>query len=224
MKIETLHIFTPNLKEQRDFYGQMLNLPVETVSKNKFRVQVGYSRLQFEKNVEATPYHIAFHISAKKEKEALAWLKKRVGILKMGKHEIIDFSSWNANSLYFYDADKNIVEFISRRHLHQSTDKGFSENDIHGIAEIGLATENVRAAYEKIHRKTGLKKYSGDFEKFCPIGDDDGLLITIDRHQKTTWFPTDDKALGSVFRINFSYQSKKWDLQFYGTDVEIAKS
>lgn len=221
MKIESLHIFTPNLEKQHKFYEETLKLPVEAVSENKFEVQVGYSCLQFEKNLNATPYHIAFHISAKKEKEALVWLKKRVKILKMGIYEIIDFSSWNANSLYFYDADKNIMEFISRRHLHHSDTEGFSENDICGIAEIGLAVENVKPVFDKIHNTIGLEQYSGDLEKFCPIGDDDGLFITIDNRKKKTWFPTQDKAKASAFKLVFTHQSNKERLTYDGRHLHF---
>jgi catechol-2,3-dioxygenase len=194
---------------------------VRTVSVSKIEVEIGYSLIQFEYNPEATPYHIAFHISAKKENEALKWLKKRIPILKMGDCEIVYFSDWNAKSLYFYDADHNIMEFISRRHLHKSATEAFSENDICGIAEIGLATQNVKNVYDKVHQEIGLEKYSGDFEKFCPIGDDLGLLITIDNQQKKTWFPTTDKAENSEFSLKFSHQHKNKKLHFDGEDVSF---
>src|SRR5699024_193687 len=115
-----------------------------------------------------------------------------VEILPLGDSEIVDFSSWNAKSIYFYDADHNIIEFIARRHLHQRETTGFSENDIIGIAEIGLVVHDVKSVFEKLNSQTGLKQYSGDLEKFCPIGDDSGLLITIDNRKKKTWFPTRD--------------------------------
>lgn len=221
MKIEKLSIDSPNLEKQRQFYGAVLGLPVTAVSTDKLEVQVGYSVLEITHNPEASPYHIAFHISAKTENEALKWLKKRVGVLKLGDTEIIDFSSWNAQSLYFYDADHNIVEFISRRHLHRTESKNFSAEDICGIAEIGLATEDVEAVYDKVQNTTDLEQYSGDLHKFCPIGDDKGLFITIDKRRKKTWFPTDDRAQNSAFTVQFCHRHKNHVLHFDGKQISI---
>ncbi len=219
MHFDRLYIEAKNIARQKVFYAQILNLPVKSLSARKIEVQVGDSVLEISENPGFTPYHIAFHLSAEKENPALTWLKKKVDILKMGKQEIIDFSSWNAKSIYFYDADHNVLEFISRRHLYQTNNKGFSKKDIRGIAEIGLATQNVRAAYDNIYQKTGLPQYFGDFEKFCPIGDDEGLLITIDNRQKPTWFPTKDKAFASPFVLDFSHSNQTYRLAFDGKAI-----
>lgn len=221
MKIKRLHIYTKNIEKQRNFYKHTLQLPVKTISSKRIEVVIGYSILEIKENPEFTPYHIAFHISAEKEKEALAWLKKRIGILKLGDSEIVDFSGWNAMSLYFYDEEFNILEFISRRHLHSSDRKGFSENDICGIAEIGLVTQDVKSTYERIRDAVGLEQYSGDLEKFCPIGDDHGLLITVDNRKKKTWFPTPDKAEMAPFRLDFTHHSKRSELWYDGKNVCI---
>src|SRR5699024_3763472 len=122
----------------------------------KIEVRIGYSVLEFVQSTAAKPYHVAFHIAANKEKQALLWLKQRVEILPLGDSEIVDFSSWNAKSIYFYDADHNIIEFIARRHLHQRETTGFSENDIIGIAEIGLVVHDVKSVFEKLNSQTGL--------------------------------------------------------------------
>ena len=60
---------------------------------------------------------------------------------------------------------------------------------------------------------TKLEKYDGDFERFCAIGDDEGLLITINQKLKD-WFPTDDKAYKSEFKMEFTQQGKKHFLVF----------
>lgn len=230
MQIKTLALFTKNLKEQREFYEKTLGLSVENPGDSGFVVKIGYSKLQFSYKADAKPYHVAFHISAEKENEALTWLKDRVALLKMGGQEIIDFSSWNARSLYFYDAGNNVVEFISRRHLFTKPIRGFKsagpeffERDIRGIAEIGLATTNILPVYEELHSITALDQYSGDLEKFCPIGDDRGLLIAINNRKKKTWFPTRDRAQTAVFQLDFSHQGKDWEMTFDGQYVRLDK-
>lgn len=222
MQIKNLHIYSDHLEEQFKFYKHILKLPVKRIDAEKIEVQVGYSILQIEKSKAFKPYHIAFHISAKKEKVALNWLKENVDILKMEEEEIIDFSSWNAKSIYFYDADNNVLEFISRKHLHRVPTKGFSEKDICGIAEIGLAVNDVKSAFEQINNTTDLKQYSGDLEKFCPIGDDYGLLITVDQNEKT-WFPTADKSEDAAFKLAFTHRQEYFQLEYDGLDLFVEK-
>ena len=66
----------------------------------------GDSLLTFRVDKKSTPYHFAFNIPSNKEKEALVWLKHRAGILSSDGEEIVDFKSWNAKAIYFYDTDK----------------------------------------------------------------------------------------------------------------------
>lgn len=220
MKINKLHIYSKDLENQFDFYTHQLNLATQKVSPNKVEIQLGYSVLQIEEDPNFKPYHIAFHISDQMEKEALTWLKERVPILKMKEEEIIDFSSWNAKSIYFYDADRNIIEFISREHLFPSKSDDFSKKEIQGIAEIGLAVKNVHAVFNQIHQQTGLVQYFGDLEKFCVIGDDEELLITVDQTQKT-WFPTSDKSRNAAFKMEFEHQQRNIHFHYDGQKILI---
>lgn len=216
MKIEKLEIETTNIQQQFAFYSELLGLPVVQKDEDQFSVQIGYSSLKFQQKQKATPYHIAFHIPAYFEEKALAWLKERVKIQSFNsekKNEIVDFSSWNAKSIYFYDKDRNILEFISRRYLSKSPAEKFSVENMLGIAEIGLATTDVKTAFDFLQQEFSLKKYAGDLEKFCPIGDDEGLLITIDKDKKD-WFPTDDIAYASPFVLQFEHAGKPYGLSF----------
>src|SRR5699024_3566157 len=98
---------------------------------------------------------------------------------------------------------------------------GFSENDIIGIAEIGLVVHDVKSVFEKLNSQTGLKQYSGDLEKFCPIGDDSGLLITIDNRKKKTWFPTLDKAKMATFSVEFTHHRNREVLRYDGQQISM---
>ncbi|MDR6300332.1 VOC family protein [Mesonia maritima] len=218
MKIKKLHIKSKNFSEQLRFFGEVLELPVRKIKETEAEIAIGYSKLILEKSSEFTPYHITFHIPPKKIEESVNWLKKRVEIQCFEEDEIIDFSSWNAKSTYFYDKDFNILEFISREKLfdemlNQVQHDKFSSTQILGIAEIGLATDEVQSAFNFLADNFQLKKYSGDLEKFCAIGDDEGLIISINKNKKD-WFPTNDKAFASLFQLQFEQAKNTYQFSF----------
>lgn len=213
MKIEFLKLYTPNPQDQLRFYSEVLGLAVEKISEENFRVKTGFSTLEFEKDKNATPYHIAFHIPAFQEGKALQWLKERVEILPGDGKEIIDFPAWQARSIYFYDKDSNILEFISRKHMYEPVSEDFSSESIVGISEIGLATSNVEENFNFLNSHLGLTKFTGDYERFCATGDDEGLFIIINKEQKD-WIPMGDKAYPSPFEIKISVQNAIFGTSF----------
>lgn len=222
MKIIELEISTTRLLKQLRFYRDTLGLEIRKEDEDSFQVALGYSVLRFQQSEDATPYHIAFHIPDKQEYKALKWLKARVKILENNHEEIIDFSGWNAKSIYFYDEDFNILELISRRDFNKPESSDFSEKNILGIAEVGLATAFIEEKYQFLHQKCGLEIFDGNFENFCAIGDDKGLLITIDKNHKD-WFPTGDEAFGSDFRIKFDHKNKNYEVIFSHDRLEMVK-
>lgn len=220
MKIEILHIYSQNFHSQKKFYQEILNLPVTEIAEKEFHVHLGYSILKIHKHPDFKPYHIAFHIPDEMENQALDWLKNRVEIVKSGSDEIIDFFNWHAKSIYFYDADYNIIEFISRKDLLGSETDKFSKNEIIGIAEIGLAVDDVKATYHYIRNHSTLIQYFGDQEKFCVIGTDRGLLICVDQNSKT-WFPTKDRSEKAAFEMKFSHKKENYQLKYDGKELEM---
>ena len=134
--------------------------------------------------------------------------------------EIVDFPVWNARSVYFYDADRNILEFIARRHCFSSETSNFTPNSIKGISEIGIATTEVKKVYDLLNSEIGIEKYTGDYEVFCAMGDDEGLFIVINKDKKT-WFPAGDKALASPFVINISNKGRTLALAYTNQRLEL---
>lgn len=220
MKIERLEIKSADVKEQLKFYRDLLGLEIKNYKEESFEVELGYSMLKLVQDKDATPYHIAIHIPDRQEEIALEWIKERVPVLKNNNDEIIDFSNWNAKSLYFYDADKNIMEFISRRSFHKPQSAIFSEESLLGIAEVGLATGDIKEKYEFLKRECHLEIFDGSFDKFCAIGDDKGLLITIDKNEKD-WFPTKDKAFTSDFELEFRHKDQKHTIDFVNDRLDL---
>ncbi|MFD1096546.1 VOC family protein [Salegentibacter chungangensis] len=213
MKIERLEIYSSKGQEQLRFYRDLLGLEIQNHKEDSFEVKLGYSVLKFKRAEQSTPYHIAIHIPDKQEEEALRWLKERVAILKNNTDEIVDFSNWQAKSMYFYDKEENIMEFISRRNFNKPESAIFSEKSLLGISEIGLATTNIREKFNFLRENCGLEVFDGSFERFCAIGDPEGLIITINKKLKD-WFPTGDKASASEFGLQISHNGKTHHLKF----------
>jgi catechol-2,3-dioxygenase len=220
MKIEFLKLFTPQLKEQYEFYSDVLRLPVKKTSNYAFQVEMGYSQVEFCQKDEATPYHLALHIPGQQEELALKWLEERVPVLKAGEEKIVDFPAWKARSVYFYDADHNIVELISRINFFEPVSEGFSAKDIIGVSEIGLATNNVEEKFRFLNDNFGLQKFSGDYYRFCATGDDEGLFIIINNRLKD-WIPTGDEAFSSPFELKASIEQATFGVVFKNDRLQL---
>jgi len=222
MKINRLKVYSSSIEAQLKFYRDELDFEVKNYSEDSFELVVGYSILEFQYKEESTPYHIAFHIPDRQEEEAVAWLEAKRSILEFNDDKIIDFSNWQAMSVYFYDKDQNIMEFISRRDFSKPKSAIFDPSNIVGVAEIGLATHNIKEKFEKMKLEGGLNRFDGDFEKFCAIGEASGLIITINKDKKD-WFPTGDKAYASDFEMEFEHQSKNFQMKFSNNELEISE-
>lgn len=222
MKINKLTVFSSNIETQLKFYRDELDFEVRNYSENSFELSVGYSVLKFQYKEKSTPYHIAFHIPDRQEEEAVDWLQNKRPVLEFNDKKIVDFSNWQAMSVYFYDEDQNIMEFISRREFSKPESAIFNPSNIVGIAEIGLATNNIKEKFEKMKLDCGLNRFDGDFERFCAVGEASGLIITINKNEKD-WFPTGDKAYTSDFEMEFEHDSKKYYMNFSNDQLEISE-
>jgi len=217
MKIKELLLYSNTLNTQFEFYSKVLGFEVIQKESEKFKVKIGGSILSFVQKEKATPYHLAFNIHSNQEDQALQWLKTKVSVLKGNHQEVIDFSAWNAKAIYFYDSDKNIVEFIARKNLNQNSEKTFGSHSILEISEIGVATSNVEKQYHFLNQNIGLTKYSGNFDRFCAVGSENGLFICIDKNKKD-WFPNNDKAYSSDFMAKIEVNDAIFELK-YGNDT-----
>ena len=198
MKIKELSLYTTQPSVLEDFYKNILGLKLVDKSDGELLFETKNSKLKFIRKNTSRPYHFAFNIASNKIKESLRWLKSRVSILKNKDDDIVDFPAWNAESIYFYDPDKNILEFIARKNLDNKTSGDFSSEDIFEISEIGVATQDFTDKFKTLTAIPGVSKFSGGDEVFCAIGSEYGLFILIDKNRKD-WFPGNDKAFSSDF-------------------------
>ncbi|AXG70087.1 hypothetical protein KORDIASMS9_02316 [Kordia sp. SMS9] len=204
MQISELTLFTTNLEAQQHFYTNVLELPLVSAFAGTFTVKVGVSTVTFVKSERIHPAHFAINISSYKIKQALKWIQKRTDILLCDGKPIADFSNWNADALYFYDKDKNIVEFIARRDLDVINTHPFSTADILNISEIAIVSDDNEAIYHQINVMRPIEIYDGSFDRFCVLGNAEGLFILVNNTKKK-WYPTQEDAFPADFHIKGDY-------------------
>ncbi|WP_422081033.1 VOC family protein [Ulvibacterium sp.] len=219
MQIKELKIYARNFSKQVEFYAKIIGLTLIDISENQAVFQIGKSKLKIVGSDKFKPYHFAINIPCNQEIRALKWLKERVEILKNGIHEIQDFDFWNAKAIYFYDRDHNIVEFIARKNLQNGTEEEFDVNSLLEISEIGIPVSDIETIFNRLNAMANLQKYDGGFERFCAIGDENGLFICINKQLKD-WFPTGDKAHSSAFAIKFKENERDYDLEFSNGEIK----
>lgn len=213
MQITTLHLQTPNLQAQHHFYTNTLNLSTTKIENNQFQATIGHTQLHFHAQLQATPYHFAINIPANKIQEAKTWLTQRVALQPYQDEVIINFEAWNAEAVYFYDADQNIVELIARKNTQPTTTAPFGIAQCLGISEIGTPTDDVPALCNWLLAQGEIPRYSGDLERFGAMGDEEGLFIVINKETRK-WIPNEDVAFASPFEINFQQGTKRASWRF----------
>ena len=219
MQIKELKIYSSKIKDQADFYSKVLGLKITNFTEEKVSLEFGKSILNIEYKPETTPYHFAVNIPANKDLEALEWLKSKVEILKDGKNEIQDFDFWNAKAIYFYDLDENIVELIVRKNLNNLSNQKFDSNQFLEISEIGVPTLDIEKEFNQLKSLTGIEIFDGGFERFCAIGDENGLFICINKKVKD-WFPTNDKAFSSEFEIRLIEKGIEYQIDYKNEELK----
>ena len=117
---------------------------------------------------------------------------------------IADFSGWNAEALYFYDKDQNIVELIARKDLEVENPHPFSHADMLSISEIAIVSQDNEAIYRQINALCPIDIYDGSYDRFCVLGNVEGLFILVN-HTKKKWYPTFEAAFPADFRIKGDY-------------------
>ncbi|HXO20050.1 MAG TPA: VOC family protein [Thermoanaerobaculia bacterium] len=180
-----LRLLATDLPAQRDFYRQKLGLPVVEEGAERIVVQAGGTRLIF---LPARPehgrpmYHFAFNIPENKLDLARRWLGERTPLaVSPGGQEVFHFPTWNAHSIYFYDAVGNLGELIARHNLPNATPGPFSEREILYASEIGLVVDDVAREVAALRTGLGLEAYRPGSPELVPVGDEHRLLIVVPR-------------------------------------------
>ena len=196
MYIEKVKIFSPHFEEQYDFYCNQLLLSCIEKNENYFCLKIGRSILEIQKTNEhpGSAYHLAFNIEPSLFLDAANYLRqKNIPLLENEGTVLIDFPDWNARSIYFKDADQNILEFIARYNLQPRQYKRlFNSDDILSISEVGVPVKEPVDFLLTLQSNTAIDVWKSYGEGFNAAGDEEGLLIIV--KEKHKWFPTETLA------------------------------
>ena len=216
MKLEHIEIQTADLGNTMEFYQSIFNFPVVEKASDSISFQIGRSTLKFEetKGFDSI-YHLAFNIPENKTEEALNWCKKKgLKLITASDGSFIeDFKSWHAHSVYFYDNQGNILEFIARHDLKNSSEFPFESSQLLNISEIGIVKDNPLEYGRKLAEEYGFeffaKQNSNEF--FTVLGDDEGLLIIVRNQRK--WYLTKIPAKSCKTEISISKNDRIIELK-----------
>ena len=221
MNITRLELLSADLGAQRDFYADVLDLPV-TLTPSALEVIAGATTLVFKQAWSDFDgaYHFAFNIPKNQFHAAKEWISSRVPLLRDSNgQEEFPSESWNSDSIYFLDAGGNVLEFIARHNLKNAVDGDFGSQQILNVSEIGLPAEDVVGLANELCIKLGISVFMQEpNENFTPVGDDNGLLILPAKHR--IWKP--DSGVPAKLlpvRVMGETNGKVWEVR--GVPYEI---
>ncbi len=149
-------------------------------------------------------------------------------ILTDAGKEIIEFSNWNAETIYFKDAGGNIVEFIARKNLKLETQQPFSPQSLYNISEIGLPVQSTEETFRYINevlensKGQPLATYSTVGKEFLAVGDENGLFIIVDEATKI-WYPTDIPARAFPLHVIFQAGGNTFQLFLNAEQIKVER-
>jgi hypothetical protein len=93
---------------------------------------------------------------------------------------VVDYSHWNAPSIFFLDPAGNVVEYIARHDLKNADQRVQLDGHLYA-SEIGLIVDDVAATAEKLTGTAAVAQYRGGSDQFIAMGDEYGLLLVMKR-------------------------------------------
>ena len=221
MNILDLELSSVNLPAQRDFYANILELPV-TLDSATLEVKAGETNLVFTQAPSEFigAYHFAFNIPQNQYQAAKQWIASRIPLLQdnTGKEDF-ESTTWNSTSLYFLDAAGNILEFIARHTLQNASNEEFDSRQILNVSEIGLPSEDVLELANALVTRLGFSVYQQEpNENFTPVGDENGLLILPAKDR--IWMP-DSGVPAKLLPVKVKGEANGREWEVRGVPYEI---
>lgn len=206
MKILEIELHTNDLAQTERFYSEVLGLELATKTTNAVSFIAGNSRLTFTETMTGNPkYHFAFNIPHNQLQDAIKWSSSRLELLQIEENDVVaHFESWNAKSIYFYDNNDNILEFIARFDLDNSSDQPFNPSSIESISEMGIVVDEPLVLAETIIAENDCFYFEKGARstKFASLGNDHGLFVIVETNRK--WFPTQHPAERHFTKVKLS--------------------
>jgi hypothetical protein len=200
-----------SLHELQAFYRDVIGLRILDDQKDRLVIAAGKTTLTFIPGTGTNPfYHFAFNIPENKIVSALNWQKERTPVLPIPERlrdnnypaDVVNYSHWNAHSVFYLDPAGNVVEYIARHDLKNSAPGGFDSRDLRYVSEIGLIVDDVPSTASVVKKVAGVDQYRGGDENFMALGDEEGLLLIMKRGRILNFNPSSDSKAARVFQTS----------------------
>jgi hypothetical protein len=224
------------LSAMKEFYGRTLEQGIVEERADRLTIETGETRITFVSSPDTeggrTPfYHFAFNIPENKILQALEWQKARTPLLAIPEQnraagyppEVVDYSHWNAHSIFFLDPAGNVVEYIARHDLKNADNSAFSFMDLLYASEIGLIVDDVAAVAERLKELAAVPQYRGGSDQFMAMGDEYGLLLVMRKGRIVDFTSNPDHGV-RVYRTGVTVRgpkTAKYQLASYPYDLVI---
>ncbi len=207
------------MAEMKQFYHVTLGLPIVEEKPNRLTIDAGLTRISFLESAEADGkpfYHFAFNIPENKILAAHQWQRERCPLLPIPERlrdakfpdDVVNYSHWNAHSVFFFDPAGNVVEYIARHDLKNAARGDFSSEDILYASEIAFVVDDVTATATKLKEITGAEQYRGASDQIAAIGDEHGLLLVMKRGRMIS-FDSPQRKEVSVFATTAAVRGQR---------------
>ncbi|MCH9030542.1 MAG: hypothetical protein IH819_13280, partial [Bacteroidetes bacterium] len=177
MEFKEIELLSRRINDQIRFYKDILEFDTTIISDNKFFIETQKTKLVFNKTEEKHFYHFAFLICENHFEDVLRFVKQKnielLPDLETGD-EIVYWHNTEGKSIYCYDEDENIVEFIIRPSLGYRSINHWVPRETIKINEIGVPVENtiktVHYLIDEYKFEIPEKHIRGFQDKFCWFG------------------------------------------------------
>jgi catechol-2,3-dioxygenase len=125
-----------------------------------------------------------------------------------------------AEAVYFHDPAGNIVELIARKRLNLQHRPVFDAKSWIEISEVGLAADDPAGVREAMTGQMGLAAFWCPSPAFCALGDEHGLFIVVDAHEKK-WIPSMEAARSFPLEVDLIQEGKQWHVRWDNVQLEL---
>ncbi|MEP2024323.1 MAG: hypothetical protein ABJH98_18390 [Reichenbachiella sp.] len=213
MLFNKLKIGLKNFEKQLVFYEKTLGFSVSINNSSQIILGAGATELIFSKQISApTLYHFAFLIPTGSLESAIQYVESRdINLLPFREEKIIHFDT--GRSIYFFDPDGNIAEFIERPLLHYPAKKTFEIENIICVNEIGHPVSQPLASSHELMTQYGIQPINHQTwnENFCWVGDHNGAIIVVKEGRH--WLPTNISGVLNDFELDYTEMGKNYELK-----------
>lgn len=221
MEILELALPSTNIDAQNRLFSKTLGFPVERISNREIAVACGQTTLRFFSAKQQFLFHYCFLIPPGCLSSLIAFLDRRQfePLLYSGERTV-DFG--NGRSVYFWDADGNIAEFIERPSLDFKERTEFSISEVICLNEIGIPSRNPMAFAQQLIAEFGIQPMAGAIwrEAFVWCGDFRGVFLIPKLGR--SWMPTNKPAEYNPLRVKFRTAEGVFDIRFDQESFDVA--